>query len=59
MVCLPPKGINESSIVDGEILRVAEMMDVCENKELSTNLIHELSDRYNLKEETIEKIKTR
>lgn len=56
MVCLPPKGINKSSIVDGEILRIAEMMDVCENKELSINLIRKLRDRYNLKEETVEKL---
>jgi len=56
MVCLPPKGVNESSIVDGEILRIAEMMDVCENKEISINLIDKLADRYRLKDETLNKL---
>ena len=42
--------------MDGEILRIAEMMDVCENKELSINLIRKLRNIYNLKEETVEKL---
>ncbi|MDA8655217.1 DEAD/DEAH box helicase family protein [Gammaproteobacteria bacterium] len=57
MVCLPPKGVNNSHIVDGEIARVADMMDVCVNREKSINLIHQLQDRYVLKDETIEKIR--
>jgi len=32
-------------------------MDVCVNREKSINLIHQLQDRYILKDETIEKIR--
>ena len=56
MVCLPPKGVHESSIVDSEIKRIAEMMDVCENKEKSINLIHDLKNRYTIGEDTLIKI---
>ena len=43
-------------ISDSEIKRIAEMMDVCENKEKSINLIQDLKKRYTIGEDTLIKI---
>jgi superfamily II DNA or RNA helicase len=56
-ICLPPPGILESGIVDGELKRLVEMSDVCENIDLSKELIRDLASKYKLKEDTQELIK--
>ena len=56
-ICLPPRGIYDSKIVDGEIKRLVEMSDVCENREVTKDLIADLASKYSLQEETEDLIK--
>jgi superfamily II DNA or RNA helicase len=56
-ICLPPRGIYESKIVDGEIKRLAEMSDVCVNRDVTKDLIADLASKYSLQEETENLIK--
>ena len=56
-ICLPPRGNYESKIVDGEIKRLAEMSDVCVNRDVTKDLIADLASKYSLQEETKNLIK--
>lgn len=53
-ICLPPKDINKSAIVDGEIKRLIEMTDDSKNKDDNIKFIKKLIDSYQLDEKTLD-----
>jgi superfamily II DNA or RNA helicase len=51
-VCLPPSGESKSAIVDGEIKRMKEMIDDCQNKEENIRFLKTLISKYDINEST-------